>query len=138
MKTIINTAFLAAAAVGLLAAPAIEAKPRLTGEEKLAKMLEGREAGEPRSCIATFDSNSLQIIDKTALVYRSGKTIWVSRPADPDSLDDSDILVIKRFSGSQLCKLDMLHTVSRTGGFYTGNVMLGDFVPYTKVDKAEG
>lgn len=138
MKTTIKTIALAAAAGSMLAGPIAEAKPRQTGEEKLAKMLEGRVAGKPQSCITTFDQNALRIIDKTALVYRTAKTVWVSRPEDPSSLDDNDILVIRRTSGSQLCKLDMIHTIDRVGGFYTGNVLLGDFVPYTKPDKADG
>ncbi|MFV0644823.1 MAG: hypothetical protein ACK5NN_10050 [Sphingomonadaceae bacterium] len=126
-------AALGAAVAGMasVSATALEAKPRMTGEEKLAKMLDGREAGEPQSCIFTPGNNSMQVIDKTALVYKSGGTIWVSRPTDPRSLDDDDILVIRR-TGSQLCKLDMITTMDRTGGFYTGNVMLNDFVPYRK------
>lgn len=127
---------LASAALGLAAAPIADAKPRQTGEERLAKMLEGRVAGEPRSCIATFNPNDLQVIDKTALVYRSGRTIWVSRPADPQSLDDDDVLVINRTSASSLCHLDQVHTIDRFNGFYTGNVFLGQFVPYTKPEAA--
>lgn len=131
MSKSFKTALLALAAGGLLAAPALEARERMSGEEKLAKMLEGRVAGEPESCIRTFPSVDLTVIDGTALVYERGRTLWVNVPADPDSLDDSDALLTRQF-GTQLCRTDIVTTFDRTVGFYTGNVFLGEFVPYRK------
>jgi len=101
------------------------------GEAELAKMLEGRVAGKPQSCISAILSNSLRIIDETAMVYEAGKTIYVARPENPRSLDTDDVLVIDRMGG-QLCKQDIIRTVDRSSGFMTGVVFLGDFVPYTK------
>ncbi|MCP5395343.1 MAG: hypothetical protein H6918_01170 [Sphingomonadaceae bacterium] len=114
--------------------------PQLSkGEQRLAKMLEGREAGKPESCIYTRGNGSLQVIDKTAIVYRSGKTVWVNRTQHPESLDDSDYMVIQKFGdASRLCKLDNVTTRSRTGNFFSGVIFLEDFVPYRKVDKDEG
>ncbi len=108
------------------------AGPKLTPEQRLAKMLEGREAGKPVSCLNNWDTRDMTVLDKTALVYRSGNTIWVNRPQNAQQLDDDDILVT-RTSMSQLCRLDIVQTVDRTGGFMTGIVNLGDFVPYRKV-----
>ena len=124
---------LSAAAVGLLAAPAVQADDRgemTKGEARLAEMLEGRVAGEPQSCINTFGSRSLTQIDDTALVYRSGDTIWVNYTRTPESIDDSDYLVIRKFSGSQLCRTDQIETRSRPGNFFSGVIFLEDFVPY--------
>ena len=41
-------------------------------------------------------------------------------------------MTIRKFSASQLCRLDQVTTHSRTGNFYTGNIMLQDFVPYRR------
>lgn len=109
-----------------------QAGPRLTGEERLAKMLEGREAGKPVNCISLSDSRDQTVIDKTALVYKSGNTIWVNRPRNADQLDDDDILVTYPNGGS-FCRLDRVQTLDRPGYFVTGFVMLDDFVPYRKV-----
>lgn len=125
------------AALAVLAMPASaeEAPTPSKGEIKLAKMLEGRVAGEPERCINTFGSGNLQVIDGTALVYRQGKTLWVNRTRNPDSLDDNDYLVIRKYGNSgQLCKLDNVTTHDRTGNFFTGVVFLEDFVPYRKAD----
>lgn len=126
----------------LLAAAAIAASPVATGREKLApedqlaKLLEGRVAGKPQSCIPLSTTRSSQIIDKTAIVYRIGSTLWVNRPkGGAESLDDDDILVLKT-SGSQLCSIDTLELHDRSSHMYSGFVSLGEFVPYRR-DKGE-
>ena len=124
-----------AATVALLAGPALQARDKLSPEQRLEKMLEGREAGKPISCISTWSSHSLQILDKTALVYDTGNVIYVNRPANADMLDDDDVLVI-RMTGSQLCRLDSVSLHDRGGGFYRGFVNLNDFVPYRRIAKA--
>lgn len=127
------TAVITAAA--LLTAPALLAKPRQTGDERLAKLIEGREAGKPTSCLPSWETRELEVIDKVALVYGRGDTIWVNRPDNAKSLDDDEILITKT-SGSQLCKLDIVQTMDRSAHFITGFVSLTDFVPYKRVAKA--
>ncbi len=127
----------ATAACAALSAPAAVAKEKKSGEEELAELLEGREAGEPQSCISDFGpGRDLKIIDGTALVYGRGKTIYVNRTRDPDDIDDDDVLVTRRY-GTRLCRQDIMTKVDRFSGFYAGNVFLTDFVPYTRVDKDE-
>lgn len=126
----------ASAALALLAAPstAQEAPAELTkGEAKLEQMLEGRVAGEPRQCIRMFGSDDLTTIHGTALVAKRGDTIWVNRTAHPRSLNVNDLLVIRKFSGSQLCRLDQITTANRTGNFFNGVIFLEEFVPYRRV-----
>ena len=106
-------------------------RERERAEVRLARVLEGRVPGEPRSCISAFESSRLQILDRTAVAYDAGGTIWVPRPDNPNSLDSRDIVVIRR-TGGQLCKQDLIRTVDRTGHFTTGAVFLGDFVPYRR------
>ncbi len=124
-----------AAGATLLAGPALQARERLTGEEQLAKLLEGRVAGEPVSCIPLHRTSSSRIIDNTAIVYDSGRTIYVNRPRQPQSLDSDDVMVT-RLHSSQLCRLDSVRLHDRSGFFYSGFVALEDFVPYTRVARA--
>jgi hypothetical protein len=120
----------------LLAIPAADARPRLTGEQELAKMLDGREAGKPVSCIPYSQTQNATVIDKTAIVYRVGGTLYVNRPSNADRLDDDDVMVTKLYS-SQLCRLDTVQLHDRNAGFmWNGFVGLQDFVPYTKVASA--
>lgn len=113
------------------AEPAIE---KTKGEIRLAKLLEGREAGEPISCIRQRPNDNVQVIDNTAIVYGRGNTIYVNYTKDPDDLDDSDVLVSRRF-GAHKCKSDIVTKVDNINGVYAGNVFLSDFIPYKRVKK---
>jgi hypothetical protein len=119
----------------LAATSAVAATPQQTAkaQAKLEKALEGRVAGKPVNCISLSSIQSTQIIDGTAILYRtSGNRLYVNRPAiGASSLDDDDILVT-RTSMSQLCNVDVVHLIDRTGFFQHGFVGLGEFVPYTK------
>lgn len=122
----------AALAVALVAGPSV-AGERLTGEAELAKLLKGRVAGEPKSCINTRVHQSQRVIDGTAVVYGSGRTIYVNVPRNAEDLDDRDAMVV-RMHGTQLCRQDIVTTIDTGSRMYTGNVFLGDFVPYTRVN----
>jgi hypothetical protein len=100
-------------------------------EARLAELLKDRVAGDPVSCIPTFQANDLQVIDGVAMVYGRGETLYVGRPTNPQSMRWDDVVVIKR-TGGQLCNTDIIHTVDRMTGFTTGVVFLEKFVPYTK------
>jgi hypothetical protein len=130
MRSVLTTIALASLALG--AATTTVAKEQQTGEQKLAEMLEGRVAGEPKSCISTTRGGSLRVIEKTAVVYEAGDTLWVNRTAQPDTLKRDDVLIINKTSGMQLCRLDNITTVDQASRFFTGVVFLKDFVPYKK------
>jgi hypothetical protein len=130
-KAILSTAALAA--IGLTATA--DARPRLTGEERLSRMLEGREPGRPVSCLTLAETRDQQVIDKTAIVYGSGRTIYVNRTSHPRELDSDDILVTKLHT-SQLCRNEVVRLHDRSSNMYHGFVMLDDFVPYRRVASA--
>lgn len=131
MKTIAT--ILTATALALTGAAASAQTLAEKGEARLAKMIEGRTAGEPVSCISAPRSTQLEVIEHVGLVYDAGKTIYVARPQDPKVLGRNDAIIIERFGG-QLCKQDVTRTFDRNLGFTTGVVFLSDFVPYTKRD----
>ena len=124
-----------AAATLLSLSVAADARSRMAPEEKLAKLLDGRVAGEPRDCIYLPSIHGSRIIDRTAIVYDAGRTLWVNRPRiGAESLDDNDILVTDiHGSGSQLCSIDIVRLHDQSSFFYSGFVGLGEFVPYRKV-----
>ena len=129
-------ALLTAASLALLALPGAamandKANPK--GEADLAKMLEGRVAGKPVKCLPTHSMDNSTVIDKTAIVYRSGSKLYVNRPrSGAEQLDDDDSLLTKPF-GSQLCNVDKGDLIDRSSRMWSGFVLLGDFVPYQRV-----
>lgn len=127
-------------AFGLAAALAASSTPLAAetraerGEARLAEMIEGRTAGEPRSCITAFNSDRLHVIEHVGIVYEGGQTVWVARASQPRDLGSFDVPVIER-QGSQLCTTDIIRTIDRSSGMETGSVFLDDFVPYTRTSE---
>lgn len=117
--------------VALLGTAPVIAKPKLTSQQELEKLIAGRVPGKPADCIPNFETRDMRILDKTAIVYGRGETIWVNVPRNASDLDDDDILVTHT-SGSQFCRLDIVRTVDRGSHFPSGSISLGDFVPYRK------
>src|SRR3546814_316662 len=120
MRKLARSALTASAALGLIVAPAAfaeeekdphtEAPAEMTkGEQRLAKLLEGRVAGEPKSCISNYPTSRMEVIDKTAFVFGRGNTIYVQRTQHPEHIDDDDVLIMRLY-GSQLCRLDRKRT----------------------------
>jgi hypothetical protein len=129
MKTL--SLILAGSALALAGITAASAATPAENEAKLARMLEGRTAGEPVSCISALNSNRIEVIEDVGIVYDAGETIYVARPTNPDALGRNDVVVIDRHGG-QLCTSDVIRTVVRYQGYTTGAVFLDKFVPYTK------
>jgi hypothetical protein len=121
------------AAVSLMASAAY-AGPAPTPEEKLAKALEGRAAGDPVDCIYLRDIRSSRIFDRTAILYElNNGTYYLNRPdAGASSLGWSDVLVTDTHS-PRLCSIDVVKLYDPHPWMQSGFVNLGKFVPYKKV-----
>ncbi|MEL6485992.1 MAG: hypothetical protein AAFQ13_02460 [Pseudomonadota bacterium] len=117
----------------------VEAEKEMTkGEKELAKLLEGRVAGEPQNCIRSLPSQRSRTIDRTAYVFGSGETIYVQRTTNPERINDRETLVIRRFGGgSQLCRQESMRTVDPVTRIFGGGVIFVDFVPYIRVKDEE-
>jgi hypothetical protein len=104
-----------------------------TGEEKLQELLKDRVAGKPVSCLSLPALRDSQIIDGTAIVYRSGSKLYVNRPRSDAKWLNSDDILLTRTSGGDLCSIDTVYLLDRDTHFTRGFVTLGDFVPYERV-----
>lgn len=128
------TAVAAIAAIG--AGAPVQARDRLTGEAKLAKILDGRVAGKPVDCVPLTQLRSTEIINHTAIVYTaSDGTVYVNRPSGANFLDDDDILVSEPYNG-QACRMDIVRLIDRGSRMPGGSVGLNDFTPYPRPPKA--
>lgn len=125
---------LAAASALAVAVPAAAQDRAEIAEEAFTELVEGRTAGEARSCISTFNSNRLRVEEHVGLVYERGDTIWVARARHPENLDYWDVPVIERW-GSRLCHNDIMRTIDRSTGMFSGVLFVDEFVPYTKTEE---
>ncbi len=102
-------------------------------DAELAKLLEGRVAGEPVNCISLNSVTSSTVIEGKAIVYQIGTKLYVNEPrSGADRLDDDDVLLTRNY-GSQLCRIDSVQLIDRNSRFVRGFVVLDRFVPYTNI-----
>ncbi len=106
------------------------------GEAELTKILMGRTPGKPRDCLGPTQRSNMQIIDKTAFVFRDGDTIYVNRPSGANFLDGFDYPVFKLF-GSDLCRMDQAEMLSRTSSIPGPVLTMGSFIPYKLTKDAD-
>ena len=117
---------------GLIVAAPVQAKPAADGEAELARALGDRVAGEPVDCVNLRDVRSTRVIDGTAILYDTGRTIYLNRPTSgAHSLDRWDTLVT-RLHSSRLCSIDVVHLYDSGTRFQSGSVFLDRFVPYRR------
>jgi hypothetical protein len=128
----IRTLFIAAI---MVASPAFAAK-RDTPDMQMTKLLAGRVAGKPVNCISLTGSQSSQIIDGKAIVYRVGGRLYVNTPRSGASTLNEDDILVTRTIGSQLCSIDTVDLIDRASRIQRGFVILGQFVPYEKPRRA--
>ncbi len=128
----IAAAVLGAAAHASPASDAAQAK----AEAEITKILAGRVPGKPVSCIPLTNLGPSQTVDRTAIIYGQGRTLYLNRlPHGCPGLTHFSYPVVKT-SLSQLCSTDILTIVDQGSHMTTGSCGLGEFVPYTKVAKA--
>jgi hypothetical protein len=95
----------------------------------LAKELAGKVAEKPRTCIPLDQARRARIF-KDALVYRASRRLTYVNASKGCNAFDPDPILINQVYGSQLCRGDVVQTVSRAGNIPGPFCVLGDFTPY--------
>ena len=128
MKSRFSTALTA----GLLGLAVAGAAPLAPGEARLAQALDGRAAGKPVHCLNLRYARPSRVIDGTAVIFESGRTLYVNRPlSGAESLSQSNALLIKSLTG-EICRGEGVRLFDNGSRIDAGVIFLGDFVPYRK------
>lgn len=121
-------------AAALIALPALAAEPQ--GEDKLARLIAGRTAGAPRSCIAQFPNNRSTTIEKVGVVYDVGGTRYVSRFKHGCDQLTQFTIIVTRTPTTQLCEGDIAQIYTNPlPSIQVGSCTFGPFVPYARPKK---
>ena len=119
-------------ALGLVAVTSsVQSKPRLSGEERVAREVEGRVAGEPVACIHSTAVHSSRIIDNEASCSTHGSTIYVNRPARRRQSPTGGTLLVTRPSARCCAHRRPCGCTTPRRGWRPARSS-GDFVPYRR------
>lgn len=105
---------------------------RGSDEDAYARLLTGKVAGKPQSCLDTNHTQAQLSAYGDKLVYRISRSlVYVNQTTGGcERVARGDALVTERVQ-SRACRGDIARTVDiRGGGFQTGTCALGDFTPY--------
>jgi hypothetical protein len=130
MKSMI---LIAVAAVGLAGCETADTQPTrsATMQQTLDRMVAGKTAGKTESCLPTYRSNDMTVIDEQTLAFRDGRTTWVNNMMGSCSqLGRGGYAIVSRNIGPQLCRGDIATVVDTTTGTTVGSCSYGDFTPY--------
>lgn len=109
--------------------------PSAQAQAHLQKLIAGKVAGKPASCLPPYRSNDMVVIDDQTVAFREGgNRVWVTNLVSGCSNLGSGhyALVTRSFGGMGLCRGDIAQVADLTNGITVGSCVFGDFVPYTK------
>lgn len=121
-----------AATVAATAASAERVAPADRRSAELERLLAGRVAGEPRSCLPLFETRDSRTFAGT-IVYGSNRTTVYRNDLGGCPELRWDTYPVFNIHGSQLCEGEIVRIVQRGGDFQAGSCVVGRFVPYTRI-----
>lgn len=98
----------------------------------VAKALDGKLAGQARSCLGRPDSDNMSVHNGTVLFRANSKLVWKNDMDGCTVLREDDILQTNLHGTARLCRGDLAQVIDRGGRFTKGACTFGDFVPYRK------
>jgi hypothetical protein len=105
------------------------------GEGELQRLLAGKAAGPPISCLQSYRANDMSVIDDSTIAFRRGRdTVYVNHLRGACSnLGTGFYTLVTRTPGSNgLCRGDIAEVADVQNGITVGSCVLGDFTPYTR------
>jgi hypothetical protein len=103
-------------------------------QAQLQRLLAGKVAGPPVSCLPNTRADDMTVIDEDTVVFRqSGNRVYVGHMAGGCSMlgHAGYALLTKQLGSSGLCHGDIATVVDTHNGFTVGSCVIGDFVPYS-------
>jgi hypothetical protein len=130
----ISLLLIGAAIAGCSTAPPPPAMRTAEGQQQFERLLAGKVAGPPVSCLPSTRNDDMRVIDEDTVVFRqSGNRVYVGHMAGGCNMlgHGGYALVTRQFGTSSLCHGDIATVVDTHTGFTVGSCVIGDFVPYS-------
>ncbi|HUP67927.1 MAG TPA: hypothetical protein VM145_06930 [Sphingomicrobium sp.] len=130
----ISLLLIGAAIAGCSTAPPPPAMRTAQGQEQFQRLLAGKVAGPPTSCLPSYRASDMRVIDEDTVIFRqSANRVYLGHFAGGCNMlgQAGYALVTRQVGSSGLCSGDIATVVDTHNGFTVGSCVIGDFVPYT-------
>jgi hypothetical protein len=104
-------------------------------EAHFQKLLAGKVAGQPLTCLPSYRSTDMVVVDEQTIAFRDGsRRVWVTNLRSGCSNLGSGhyALVTRQAGGSGICRGDIAEVADLTNGITVGSCVFGDFTPYER------
>ncbi len=101
-------------------------------EDQLRRALDGKVAQAAVSCLPSFRSGDMTVIDDNTILFREGRTVYRNdlNGGRCSQLGSGHYALVTRSFGGGLCRGDIAQVMDVANGFTVGSCVIGDFVPY--------
>jgi hypothetical protein len=127
----------AAAALGSCTTASPEELAAQAGRDqaKLASLTAGKVAGAPMSCLPSYRSNHMTVVNENVIAFRDGqKRVYINHmQGGCMGLAAGRNALVTQTTGSSLCRGDIAQVLDTASRMNIGSCVFGDFVPYTRV-----
>ena len=123
---------------GLLASCTTTPQPTARSADKqaeLARLLEGKVALRPISCLPHYQSGDMRVIDDDTIAFRDGtrRTFVAHMNGGCSNLGSGTYaLVTHQFGTADLCRGDIARVVDTLNGVTVGSCSFGEFTPFVR------
>jgi len=103
-------------------------------QREFDQLLAGKVAGPPVSCLPSYRSNDMVVIDDHTIAFRDGgRRVYVTQmQGGCTNLGGAYTLVTKTYGTAELCRGDIGQVVDLHSHFTVGSCVFGDFIPYSR------
>jgi hypothetical protein len=130
---ILTVALAASALAACTTAPPQQMARSAKAEAELTKLLAGKTAGMPVSCLQSWRSGDMVVIDDNTVVFRDTRArVYRNdfRGGSCNRLGTGNYALVTKTSGTGLCSGDIAQVVDVSNGITVGSCVIGEFVPF--------
>ena len=104
-------------------------------QSRLAALTAGKVAGAPISCLPSYRSTDMIVVNENVIAFRDGqKRVYINHmQGGCMNLGPGRNALVTQTTGSSLCRGDIAQVLDTTSRINVGSCVFGDFVPYTRV-----
>jgi hypothetical protein len=105
-------------------------------QQELARLLAGKTAGAPISCLPSYNSNDMQIIDGRNVAFKLGsRRVYMMHLSQGCELlgRGNYALFTQQFGGMGMCQGDIAHVLDTSLRTTVGSCGIERIIPYTAV-----
>jgi hypothetical protein len=122
-------------AAGLGSCVSAPPSPELVAKQqaKIASLTAGKIAGPPTSCLPTYHSDDMIVIDDDTIAFRNGSSrVYINHMMGPCNGVSRGNALVTRTTETRLCRGDIAQVVDVSTRTTVGSCAFGDFIPYTR------